>query len=623
MGTPQDPRRPVLPKSYEANYSFFDSPVPMIYFFQSEKFELEKLKHTDLEDKCIFCIDTDTVLENTSDPGLDEFPQKMYQRLRKNLEKLVGVYNREYMDRKRSLTREEYDRGLDKEDDAIPFDYWKVRECFFEVVLELVQHYGKFYKDSKIVSGQLNSSEVYDFAKFTKSKSGTTKEKNFMNNFTKTSIFSRFIECRIAPENRSQEIYYNHFDFISQIKEKSPKQDVIQRYKSILDNYPPLQVLAPNLQGINYNEEFLSYGGILPQMDHDLFTQSRVISRPRPKIVLEESLSFLDENSVMKMNEEKWARCNIEILYTVWFITLKIFIKGQPLPSGIHLVTFAYDKFIEMENEKIRSNIEIVKSLAFLLGVYREVTKFQRIFRKSAEEMEENNLSIAVYAEYVKGIQIEIQPLELSLKKEIYSQQIRSIDLSIEHLEKKPVLEEDQEKRDDRIPVSLKSHFETNAFCVKCGTYIPEEIILARMTKDFFKTRAICPNQACGFEYEPAFNIMILKEKGCKKFPSPTKLHSPLRLFIETRYFLETHDCKDLFNVKQNKLRNKFLEICTGTSFFTRPSSTCPASTCSPKQALMFWISLFQTQSHSTLSKGKFRVNPARKPPSIRAATTK
>jgi hypothetical protein len=257
---------------------------------------------------------------------------------------------------------------------------------------------------------------------------------------------------------------------------------------------------------------------------------------------------------VAKLNEEKWARTNLEILYTVWFIALRVFLSRKVLPSSINLVTLAYDKFIEMESEKIHTNLQIVKAMAYMLGIFREVKKFQRIFNKSSALTEEKGQVLAVYSEYIRGLQVQLEPVDPTLKAIKYASSAKKSEQSAEQSESMQLTHEDEEKRDELIPVSVKSHFETNAFCVKCGTYIPEEIILARILKDFKKTRAVCPNQACQYEYEPLFNGMFLKEKGSNKLPTPTKLHSPLRLFVLLRDFLQDHDPRDLFDVRLAQL---------------------------------------------------------------------
>ena len=89
-----------------------------------------------------------------------------------------------------------------------------------------------------------------------------------------------------------------------------------------------------------------------------------------------------------------------------------------------------------------------------------------------------------------------------------------------------------EDDRDAMVPLSVKSYFETNAFCNKCGTYIPEEIILAKMGRDTAITKAVCPNQACLYEYEPVFKCILLKELGSNKEGRTTKLVSPIRLLL-------------------------------------------------------------------------------------------
>lgn len=525
----------------------------MIYFFQAEKFALDNLSQMDLRDKAIFCLDTDSVIEYCADPGVEELPPKLAAKLAKSLEKLAGSYNKEYLAKKSQLPREEFDRLVEREDDSLPFDYWKIRESFFEAVLDLLHDYQRCYKENKMLAGSLSSEELFDFQKFVKLKSHL-KHKNFLTNFTKTSLLSRFIECRILPEDSLQTIYYSHFDYLAALKASSSKQEALSRHLSIIENNPVLEPLPPNTRGLELSGQRFSYCGVFPQLNAGHFVEPRLSAGQSELFVVEDWLSFLDASTVAKLNEEKWARTNLEILYTVWFIALRVFLSRKVLPSSINLVTLAYDKFIEMESEKIHTNLQIVKAMAYMLGIFREVKKFQRIFNKSSALTEEKGQVLAVYSEYIRGLQVQLEPVDPTLKAIKYASSTKKSEQSAEQSESMQLTHEDEEKRDELIPVSVKSHFETNAFCVKCGTYIPEEIILARILKDFKKTRAVCPNQACQYEYEPVFNVMFLKEKGSNKLPTPTKLHSPLRLFVLLRDFLQDHDPRDLFDVRLAQL---------------------------------------------------------------------
>ena len=594
----------------------------MIYFFQAEKFSLDNLSQVDLKDKAIFCLDTDSVIEHCADPGTEELPPKLAAKLEKNLEKLVGLYSKEYATKKAQVSREEFDRLLEREEDHVPFDFWKIRELFFEVVLELLHDYQKCYKENKMLAGKLSSEELFDFQKFQKSKSHL-KHKNFLSTFTKTSLFSRFIECRMLPEDCLQNLYYSYFDSLAVSKANSAKLEALQKHLCILESNPVVEPLAPDTRGLDSSSLTYSYCGVFPQLNSALFVEPRVSLRETETFFVEDSLSFLDPLLVAKMNEEKWARSNLEILYTIWFMSLKIFLSRKVLPSSINLVTLAYDKFIEMENEKIHTNLQIVKAMAYMLGIFREVKKFQRIFNKSSALTEEKGQVLAVYSEYVRGLQVQLEPVDPTLKAVKYSGSTKRNEYTMEQIGSFQVIQEDEEKRDELIPVSVKSHFETNAFCVKCGTYIPEEIILARIQKDFKKTRAVCPNQACQYEYEPVFNIMFLKEKGSNKMPTPTKLHSPLRLFILLKDFLRDHDQHDLFDVTRSSPRTPSRKTSTGTSSSTPPFSTCPASSCRSTSTSTSSTTACPTPSPYTPSKKSTTASLAPKPPSTTAATTR
>ena len=162
-----------LPKilSYEPNYEFFMSPVPMIYYFNADKFKSEGLQGFDLSDKCLVYLDSDSVQEYCQNPGLEELPPKLLTSLLKQLESTVGPFNLNYIEKKKTVPREEYEAALDTEEDAISFDYWKVRETFFEFTKDILDEYFECYKESRLfMADNLSSDEIFDFSKFLKSK---------------------------------------------------------------------------------------------------------------------------------------------------------------------------------------------------------------------------------------------------------------------------------------------------------------------------------------------------------------------------------------------------------------------------------------------------------------------
>lgn len=60
---------------------------------------------------------------------------------------------------------------MDAEEDTISFDYWRVRETFFDFTRELVDEYFECYKESRLfMADNLSSNEIFDFSKFLKSK---------------------------------------------------------------------------------------------------------------------------------------------------------------------------------------------------------------------------------------------------------------------------------------------------------------------------------------------------------------------------------------------------------------------------------------------------------------------
>ena len=521
----------------------------MIYYFNSAKFKFDHIKHMDLNNKTLVYIDSNTVQEcSTQGAGLEFLPQKLRSHLEKLLEKTVGAYNTEYMNKKRNMDPLLFESILDREEDTIPFDYWKIREGFFEFLNELVGDYQKYLFESKMLGGiALGSKDLFDFQKYYKSKS-SLKPKEFIEDFSGTNMFSRFLECRVLPETVQQEVYYNYFDKISKLKADSPKQELLSSYIQQVEAKAS-ECLQPDSSGLP-SEVVWCYQSAFPEWSFEVASVGKIQSQTQTTgMSIDENYEFLVQSFTTKASDDKWARANLEMLHTVWFVALQIFLQNQAVPISVHLVNFAYNKFLELEAEKINWNVQIVKSLAFCLGVFREVFKFQRVIKKAHKVLEEHNQQMAVYAEYVKGLQVkpsEIDPKIKVLKfvKETSKELIvpKLMDSSVE------VKDADEDQRDELIPAAVKSYFATNAFCSQCATYIPEEIILATMNKDPKKTIAKCPNQACLFEYQPVFNCKYLKEKGCREIQSSRPLLSPLRLFILTKEFLTTNNPSALFS---------------------------------------------------------------------------
>lgn len=521
----------------------------MIYYFNSAKFKFEHIKHMDLSNKTLVYIDSNTVQEGSANTGLEFLPQKLKSHLEKSLEKTVGAYNSDYLQKKMHMDPQLFESYLDREDDTIPFDYWKIRELFFEFVNELIGDYHKYLSESKMLGGtNLGSKDLFDFTKYLKSKS-SMKPKEFVQDFCGTNMFSRFIECRVLPETVNQEIYYNYFDKISLLKTDTPKQEYLHSYLQQVNSTTPSECAQPDKSGLPLDVVWC-YGSAFPDWNPEtainLRTQQTIHSTG---MSVDENYEFLSPSFLAKGSDEKWARANIEMLHTVWFMCLQIYLQGRAAPISVHLVNFAYNKFIEMEAEKINWNIQLVKSLAFCLGVYREVFKFQRVFKKAQKIVYEHNQQMSVYAEFVKGLQIKPYEADPKIKVLKFAKENSTAPTEPKQAGQTAEMKDTEEdQRDEMIPTAVKSYFATNAFCSQCATYIPEEIILATMNKDPKRTRAKCPNQACLFEYEPVFNCKYLKEKGCREIQNSRRLLSPLHLFSQLRDFLSTQTPWSLFS---------------------------------------------------------------------------
>lgn len=556
--------------SYESKYEIFESPIPLIYYFDSERFDHGTLAKLDLTDKCILYADSNGVREFCANIGLKELPAKPTTNLQKSLSKVVGTYTAYYAGKRGSMTFSEFDKMLEIPDDSVPFDYWKIRECFFDFMNELLSGYQECYRESQIFSGLLVKSDsftIFDFTKFIKMKSGL-KNSNFVDSFCRTSLFSRLVECRVHPETVEQEEYYNYFDLIQKQKLDQPKLECFSKFGEQISSKPLKYTEQP------YMNEFVSqnqicYAGKFPNLNPDLFFITRFEHIPTYGMAVDEEEDLKKEEYILKFSDEKWAKQNIEMLFTVWFLSLKVFMKQPVNPQYCNLVNFAYDKLIEMEAEKYQPSIDVIKSAAFMLGIFREGSKIARIIRKFSKVIEATGQLASIYGEYIQGSQVKILSQNASNKQVKYKSSNHEQDRYTQaQLDSFTIKELDEDERDEHIPVAIKSYFETNTFCSICQTYIPEEIILAKMKRDPKSTHAVCPNQACSAIYEPVFNCLFLKQKGSKKAQESVKLLSPLNLLLELKEFLKVNDPVSIMNVDLFSLRALSLGYYIGTFYF-------------------------------------------------------
>ena len=86
--------------SLEVTHSFFDSPIPLMYFIRTLDFQQRKIDFTSLDEKCLVFLDIDEVKEYSSD-SID-LPYKVEDQLSKRLSKSVGEYNKFYLKLKNS-----------------------------------------------------------------------------------------------------------------------------------------------------------------------------------------------------------------------------------------------------------------------------------------------------------------------------------------------------------------------------------------------------------------------------------------------------------------------------------------------------------------------------------------
>lgn len=555
--------------SYESKYEIFESPVPLIYYFNINQLDYDKLSKLDLSEKCILFADANAVREYCPIPGIKELPSKSASALKKSLTNCVGVYSSHYSARKATSTIADFDLLLESEQDTAPFDAWKVRECFFDFMLELLSGYQECFNESQLIcSHSLESSNIFDFAKFCKSKS-SLKNPEFVQNFTRTSLFSRFIECRANPENEQQVLYYNYFDYLQKEK-KDTKSEILGKFMNDIKKKPALVTISPNFEGIECDSSF-SYNSKMPELNQEFMVMPRASLQSTEGLAVDDDIFMAQSDFLTKSNEEKWAKRNLEFLYTAWFLSLRVFMREEVQQQYINLIVFAYEKLIQMEEEKLNPSIDSIKSMAFMLGIFNEGNKLSRIMSKYSKVIDTTGQYISVMVEYIRGSTVKKAPLQLSHKQLKFAvPESKTENYSEEQLQGFDIKTMDIDQRDESIPTSVRSYFETNAFCSQCGTYIPEEIILAKIQRSTEKTRSVCPNLVCMREYEPTFNCIFLKQQGSKKGEESVKLLSPLRLLIELKEYLRVNEPRNLLNVfsqcnHSRRLQENFIGIFSST----------------------------------------------------------
>lgn len=564
--------------SYESRYEIFESPVPLIYYFNSDKLDYDKLRTLDLSEKCLLFVDSNAVQEYCANPGLKELPPKLLASLEKDLNKIVGNYSGSYSAKKATLTSDHFDALLEdyKDLDSVSLECWKVRECFFDFMRDLLDGYQECYKESTLLfeRGSLDSETIFDFPKFVKQKSGL-KNSSFVHSFVKTSLLSRFIECRIHPESENQAIYYNYFDLIHKEKKENPKTESLKLFMKKGRNKFPIETPYPVSAGID-QKTVTGYQGVMPLLDQSLFVPSRITDGNSHGLVVEDDFDLDNPLVISKLADEKWARVNIEMIQTVWFLCLRVFMLTDCQDAYASLAVFAYDKIIELEVDRVYPSLDCLKSIAFLLGTFGEGSKLQRIIRKFSKKIEEKGQLASIYSEFTKGVlhskKLVSGPGSLTLA-------ISDISVSpTEHSQPKPqppkagLMEQGKDDPSDLIPVAIKCEFSTNVHCPTCGTIIPLEIILAKMSKRLGVNKAICPNQACLCEYEPSFNCVFLKQlPPSMKTQESVKLMSPLNLLFKTKEFLEENDPPSLMDVASRNAASLFRPPVLERPFLPEP----------------------------------------------------
>lgn len=576
--------------SYESKYEIFESPVPLIYYFNSDKLDYDKLRTLDLADKCLLYVDSNAVQEFCTNPGLKELPPKLLSSLEKDLNKIASSYSSNYSAKKATLNSDNFDSLLEdfKDIDSMGLECWKVRECFFDFMRELLDGYQECYRESTLFfeKGSLDSDAVFDFTKFIKQKSAL-KNPNFVQSFVKTSLLSRFIECRIHPETENQVLYYNYFDLIHKEKKENPKTEALKLFMKKSRNKFPIDTPSPEFAGIK-ESGLDSYEGVIPLLDARLFVASRISEASSEGLAVEDDFEVDNLLVIGKLAEEKWARVNIEMIQSVWFLCLRVFMTADLQAAYATLAVFAYDKIVELEVDRIYPSLDCLKSIAFLLGIFGEGAKLQRIMRKFSKKIEEKGQLASIYSEYTRGTIVMKTQSKNQSSSPFSTIDVGRIEIAQKELSTKTSEMSEKNKDDlfDPIPVAIKCEFTTNVHCPKCGTNIPLEIILAKMSRKLGVNKAICPNQACLCEYEPSFNCVFLKQlPPSMKSQESVKLMSPLNLLFNTKEFLEENNPQNLMNVQflylASLLRKPLLEHLVlpepvQPAMFFHPAATRP-----------------------------------------------
>lgn len=332
-----------------------------------------------------------------------------------------------------------------------------------------------------------------------------------------TSMWSKFIECRINYDSLENEHHMNFFDQLGRTK-RSKKIPNLLKVELEEPEKLTYECREPHTSG--YKEYFL-YDGNFPKLTDQYFTDrtSKAVNYNNWTI-----LKYFESGRNLKsLYQSKLAKCMFESINTLWFVCLEIFIKNKSIKLNNTLYNYAFDKVFNIHSEGQMINIQILMTVAYLNGYFSSLEDYNKLTRKYKKIISKFNLTCGLLAKYYTGMRHRAD-FENRHK-------LRSVE--------EPKFE---------IPVSVRSHFETNLFCSKCNMYIPEELILAKFSPNPSEQMIECPNLVCKFKFQPKFNTLKLKEKGQSNEKKRYKLLSPLRLLKKVGDFLFVRKEFDLFN---------------------------------------------------------------------------
>lgn len=515
--------------NFETCPDFIDSPMPIIYSILQSNFNINEYidNGLDYSDKIFVMLESDEI-RTINGYELIEVPKNQKKQQLKRLEK-YKKYSKYYA---KEADRNYWNHNRTAQGDDIEivpqldFNYWDIRDAFFELNQWLMQDYQEFLlndgsdiktsprgknvnsspqkpepsnvpllDENSIFSGQ--ATHILNVDLWLKKRAHKKSYLQYMTQFTKTTIFSNFIEKRVLNANTSNQnkdvnCWLDFFDKSYTLKRNKKKPNILCYDNLILNEH-----IFKCLQPVTYdlpepNVKTYGYDGV-GSWDHNLFVESdsKKIFQQRSgdTTLLNENKDNLKTILVSVKDDDDWVEVQIIQIYEIWAILFCKFLMKN-------YYTDTESKF----NELILNVCALMDKRMGITEIFQEKIVFAQGLVKCQKSLED---VLRIYSKNINDL--KIKPRLMNIFIEGNKKSIR--------LKKK---EEENIKKEEellllRVPLSITSHFELKNYCPKCGIDIPEEIQFTLFAKQPDSYKITCPNQKCYHKFETFITYCFFK----------------------------------------------------------------------------------------------------------------